>query len=138
MKWLPATLFFIIVFFFLGNYLPQEQKELEMLDDGCLVHALYFKQTILAQQMLGEQIWSRVLAIHFYGATGHAVTVFVYENNTFVYDPNRGSFVVAGYPLYDPLTIAEICFPKIPIKRAHYLEPTFLLHYQYRPYSMFE
>jgi len=137
MKWLPAIIFFAVIFFFFANYLPREQRKYEMLDEGCLVHALQFKYALEAQEMLGEYLWSRILAIQFYGAIGHAVTVFVYENNTYVYDPNRGSFIVAGYPLYDPLMIAEICFPDSFIKRAHYLEPTMLLHYQYRSYSIY-
>lgn len=49
------------------------------------------------------------------------------------YDPNRGSFSVANYPLYDPLMIAEICFPKLFIRKANYIEPTLLLHYQKEP-----
>ena len=54
---------------------------------------------------------------------------FVYKNMTFVYDPAKGSFVVARFPLYDPLTIAEISYPKVVIKEAVFLEPTLTLHY---------
>jgi hypothetical protein len=105
-----------------------------MLDEGCLIQSLYFQQAIQAKEMLEEQLWTRVLCIYFYGQiTGHAVTVFVHKNITWVYDPNRGSFPVANYPLYDPLMIAEICFPKLVIRKAYYIEPTLLLHYQHNP-----
>jgi hypothetical protein len=130
MKWWPIILLCAAIMFFFASYTPRPQEKLNMLDDGCLIYALHYKNSVLAQEMLGKTIWARVLAIHFEGGFGHAVTVFVYENNTFVYDPNRGSFIVSPYPIYDPLTIAEIAFSKIVIKRAYYLEPTFLLHYR--------
>jgi len=130
MKWWPAVLFFAGIFFFFANYAPKEQTTFEMVEEGCLVHSIHYKNSVLAKEMLDDKLWARVLAIYFYGNLGHAVTVFVYENHTYVYDPNHGSFPVAAYPLYDPLAIAEICFPKAVIKRAHYLEPTMLLHYQ--------
>jgi hypothetical protein len=131
LKWWPTFLFGFAVLFFFANYTPQVQKEYEMLDDGCLIYSLHYRNSVLAKQMHDESnIWSRVLAMHYKGGLGHAVTVFIYKNNTFVYDPNRGSFVIASYPLYDPLMIAEICYPKLVIKRAYFLEPTFLLHYQ--------
>lgn len=124
-------LFCVAVFFLLANYSPKPKNDFEVLNDGCLVYALYYKNSLLAQEMLGDTMWARVLAIHFYGQLGHAITVFVYENNTYIYDPNRGSFIAAAYPIYDPLTLAEIAFPKLRIKKAHYLEPTMLLHYNY-------
>lgn len=131
MKWWPTALFALAAFFFFDYYSQKESKKIEMLDNGCLVQSLYFQQAIQAKEMFHEQVWSRVLCIYFYGGiTGHAVTVFVYKNITWVYDPNRGSYPVANYPLYDPLMIAEICFPKLFIKKAYYIEPTLLLHYQ--------
>jgi hypothetical protein len=131
LKWWPTFLFALVILFFFASYTPREANALGLLEDGCLIYALHYKHTVLAQEKLQDHMWSRVLAIQFYGKLGHAVTVFVYNNITFVYDPNRGSFAVAGYPLYDPLMIAEICFPELVIKSAYYLEPTFLLHYQY-------
>lgn len=132
MKWLPAFLFFAGIFFFLPNYTPKEKKDFEMLDNGCVVHALQFKYALEAKLILEDHLWTRILAVQFYGKLGHAITVFVYKNNTFVYDPNLGTYLVASYPLYDPLMIAEICFPKLPIRKAYFFEPTFLLHYQYK------
>ena len=133
-KWWPTILLALAVFFFFDYYSLKEPKKLEMLDEGCLIQSLYFQQAIQAKEMLGDQIWSRVLCMYFYGGiAGHAVTVFVYKNVTWVYDPNRGSFPVAHYPLYDPLMISEICFPKLFIKKAYYIEPTLLLHYQKEP-----
>ena len=129
MKWWPTALFALAIFFFLGNYTLKEKKFVNLLDDGCLIQSLYFQQTQLAKEMLDEFMWSRVLAIHFYGMIeGHAVTVFVYKNITWVYDPNKGSYPVAHFPLYDPLMIAEIAFPKLSIKKAYYIEPTLLLN----------
>jgi hypothetical protein len=131
MKWWPTILFCVGVFFFMANYAPKEKNDYEILGDGCLIYSIHYKNSLLAQEMLGGDMWARVLAMHFYSGLGHAVTVFVYEKRTYVYDPNRGSFLVSKQPLYDPLTIAEIAFPKIPIRKAYYLEPTLLLHQRY-------
>lgn len=90
-----------------------------------------------ANEMLAPYLWSRVLAIHFYNKVGHAVNVFVYKNFTFVYDPNIGSYPIYERPIYDPLQLAEILYPKIPIKRAYFLEPTFLLHYQTNSFQIY-
>jgi hypothetical protein len=134
MKWWPTFLFGLVTFFYLDFYTLKGPKTVTMLSEGCLVQSLYFQHAIQAKQMLEEQLWTRVLCIYFYGQiTGHAVTVFVYKDITWVYDPNKGSYPVANYPLYDPLMIAEICFPKLVIRKAYYIEPTFLLHYQYEP-----
>jgi hypothetical protein len=131
MKWWPTILLAVGLFFYFEYYSVRVPLKYEMLGDGCLVQSLYFQQAVQAKQMLEEQMWTRVLCIHFYGMVeGHAVTVFVYKNITWVYDPNRGSFPVAHFSLYDPLMIAEIAFPKLSIKKAYYIEPTMLLHYQ--------
>jgi hypothetical protein len=137
LKWWPTLLFGLAAFFFFDYYSLKEPKKIVMLDEGCLIQSLYFQQAIQAKEMLEEQLWTRVLCIYFYGQiTGHAVTVFVHKNITWVYDPNRGSFPVANYPLYDPLMIAEICFPKLVIRKAYYIEPTLLLHYQHNPFKL--
>lgn len=130
MKWWPIFFLCVVMMILFANHTPKEKKEFEMLENGCLIYSLHFKNAFEAKELLGENIWSRVLAIHFYGKVGHAITVFVYKKNTFVYDPNLGTYPIANYPLYDPLMIAEICFPKLIIRKAYYLEPTFLLHYQ--------
>ena len=126
----------VAAFFFFDYYSLKETKEMTMINDGCFVQSLYFQHAVQAQQTLNDIVWSRVLCIHFYGKLGHAVTVFIYKNVTWVYDPNRGSFPVARCPMYDPLTIAEICFPKLIIKEAYYVEPTLLLHYQNDAFTM--
>lgn len=85
--------------------------------------------TLDAQERLQPYLWTRIVAIQFQGLMGHAILVFVYKNMTFIYDPAMGSFVAARYPLYDPLVIAEIAYPKIKIKEAVFLEPTLTLNY---------
>lgn len=130
MKFWPIFLLCLAVMFFFANYTPKEKDSYKMLDNGCMIYAIHYKNALEAKAMLGEDIWSRVLAIHFYGTLGHAVTVFVYKNITYVYDYNLGTYPIANYPLYDPMTIAEICFPRLPIRKAYYIEPTFLLYYK--------
>jgi uncharacterized membrane protein YoaT (DUF817 family) len=137
MKWWPTLLFGLAAFFFFDYYSLKEPKKYELLKDGCVVESLYFHHAIQAKEKLDDYIWSRVLCIFFYGMVeGHAVTVFVYKNITWVYDPNKGSYKVTNYPLYDPLMIAEIAFPKLFIKKAYYIEPTLLLQYQHEPSNL--
>ena len=129
LKWWPTLLFALAAFYLLGTHTVKERKFIELVNQGCLIQSLYFQQAKLANEILNQYIWTRVLAIQFYGMVeGHAVTVFVYKNITWVYDPNRGSFPVAHFPLYDPVMIAEIAFPKLEIKKAYYIEPTLLLN----------
>ncbi len=131
MKWVPVFLLVACFFIFLPSYkVVENPHELTMLDDGCLIYSLHHKLAMESNELLEPYLWSRVLAIHFYNKVGHAVNVFVYKNNTFVYDPNIGSYPLYERPIYDPLQLAEILYPKIPIKKAYFLEPTFLLHYQ--------
>jgi hypothetical protein len=122
----PAFLLTVLFFVFL-SYPKTEPQLFTELSEGCLVLSMHYRLAIEANNILEPYLWTRVLAIHFYGKVGHAVTVFIHKNVTYVYDPNRGSFVVSAYPLYDPLAIAEICFPKLVIRKAYYIEPTMLL-----------
>lgn len=131
MKWWPIVLLLAAFVFFLPNYTETETPSLTVLPDGCLVYAVHQKMAFDANEKLDPYIWSRVLAIHFYNKVGHAVTVFVYKNNTFVYNPGLGSYPLYDRPIYDPLQLAEIIFPDTPIKKAYFLEPTMLLHYQH-------
>lgn len=126
LKLLPAFLLSILFFFLLKGPTPEPPKLIE-LDNGCLVLSMHFKLALEASKILDTHLWTGVLAIHFTGRVGHAVTVFIHKNVTYVYDPNRGSFVVAGYPLHDPLAIAEICFPDLVVKKAYFIEPVMLL-----------
>ena len=126
---LPIVLLVVLVLFLTANHKINQDRLFDQMDHGCLIYALEYKYALEAERRLSPHLWTRVLAVHFYGAlTGHAVTVFVYSNITFVYDSNRGSFPVAFYPLYDPLTIAEICFPKLVVRKAAFVEPTITLN----------
>lgn len=136
MKWWPTALLAVAAFFFFDFYSLKEPQKLTMIHDGCFVQSLYFQHVLQAQQTLEQFVWSRVLCIQFYGKLGHAVTIFIYKNVTWIYDPNRGSFPIANYPMYDPKMAAEIAFPDLIIKEAYYVEPTFLLHYQNNAFTL--
>lgn len=130
MKWWPIFFLVACFVFFLPNYTEFEEPDLLLLDDGCLIYSLHHKLAMQANDLLKDKLWSKVLAIHFYGKVGHAVNVFHYENFTYVYDPNVGTYPLYERLIYDPLELAEIIYPKIEIKKAYFLEPTFLLQYQ--------
>jgi hypothetical protein len=129
-RWLPILILVAGFFLFLPNYKSGDGKYLHQLENGCLIYALHMKMTIDANERLQPHLWSRIIAIQFHKRLlGHAILVFVYKNMTFIYDPNIGSYPAARYPVYDPKTIAEIAYPKIPIESAHFIEPTITLTY---------
>ena len=130
MKWVPAFLLVTCFFIFIPNFKTTKPVDLIELGNGCMVYALQHQMVLQSNEMLEPYLWSRVLAIHFPKRIGHAVNVFVYKNNTFVYDPAIGTYPLYDRPIYDPMQLAEIMYPKIPIRKAYFLEPTFLLQYQ--------
>lgn len=131
MKWWPIIFILAGIIFFLPNFkIIENPYELKILPDGCMVYSIHHKMALDANEKLKPYLWSRVLAIHFYGKVGHAVNVFIYENNTFIYDPGLGTRPIYERPIYDPLQLAEIMYPNTPIKKAYFLEPTLLLQYQ--------
>jgi hypothetical protein len=136
MKWWPIFILATCFVLFLPNYKESEAPELIELENGCMVYSLHHQMVIQSNEMLEPFIWSRVLAIHFNKKLGHAVNVFVYKNYTYIYDPNIGSYPLYSRPIYDPLQLAEILYPDIPIKKAYFLEPTLLLQYQMNPSTM--
>ena len=136
MKWWPIFLLVILFVCFLQNYTEHEAPELIELENGCMIYSLTHKMAMESNQMLEPYLWSRILAIHFPNKLGHAVNVFVYKNYTYVYDPNIGTYPLYNRPIYDPLQLAEILYPGITIRKAYFLEPTLLLHYQMNPSTM--
>lgn len=130
LKFLPAFVLFFLFYFLVLGHQHKEVKIVHQLENGCLVYALHHKMIIEANERLQPYLWSRIIAIQFNGAIlGHAILVFVYKNITFIYDPAKGSYVAAAYPLYDPVQLAEIAYPKLFISSAKFLEPTITLNY---------
>jgi hypothetical protein len=138
MKWAPVIILIVCFFIFISTKKGTVENPVKILDNGCAIYAIQFKMSNEARKMLEPYVWSRVLAIHFYGKVGHAVTVFHYKNITYVYDFNIGTYPIYERYIYDPLEIAEIIFPNLPIKEAYYLEPTFLLHYQTDSFKLYK
>lgn len=131
MKWLPILILVSCFFLFWPHYkVIENPKEMFMLEDGCMIYALQYKMAAEAVEKLKPYLWTRVLGIYFYDKTGHAVTIFVYKNFTYVYNPGVGTYMIYERPIYDPLQLAEIIFPYENIKKAYFVEPTFLLQYQ--------
>lgn len=136
MKWWPIFILAICFILFLPNYKESEAPYLMELANGCMIYSLTHKMVMESNKLLEPYLWSRILAIHFPNKLGHAVNVFVYKNYTYVYDPNIGTYPLYNRPIYDPLQLAEILYPDVPIRKAYFLEPTLLLHYQMNPSTM--
>jgi hypothetical protein len=127
-----TTIALIITVLLYLSYKPKTDDYLVELKDGCLVLSIYHKNVLLANEMLRDQIWCKVIGIDFYRTPiGHAVLLYHYGGKTYVYDPAQGSLLISNYLIYNPLNVAEIMYPKLDIRKAYFLEPTMLLHYGY-------
>lgn len=134
MRWWPTLLLIAAFFLCVPDFKEPEYIDL---NEGCMIYSLHHKMVMEANKMLEPYLWSRILAIHFPNHIGHAVNVFIYKNITFVYDPNIGTFPLYERPIYDPLQLAEILYPRIPIIKAYFIEPTLLLQYQSNSFRMY-
>lgn len=131
MKWWPIVFLLVIFTFFWPHYsVIKNPKEIVMLEDGCMIYALEYKMALEAVEKLEPYLWTKVLGVYFLDKTGHAVTIFIYKNYTYVYNPGKGTYMIYERPIYDPLQLAEIIFPYENIRTAYFIEPTFLLQYQ--------
>jgi len=131
MKWLPVLILVCCFFLFWPHYrVVENPHEIAVLEDGCMVYALEYKMAAEAVDRLRPYLWTRVLGVYFYDKVGHAVTILVYKKYTYVYDPGVGTYMLYDRPVYDPLQLAELLFPYENIKKAYFIEPTFLLQYQ--------
>jgi hypothetical protein len=128
-----ARLFFLlmILVILLGlipNYSKRSEKEDIILNNGCLIYAIQYQYALEAKNILNDSnVWAKILLYKVKGAkSGHAVTLYIYKNSTYVYDPAITSYQLAEYPIYDPYKIAQWMHPMDKIAWAEYAENVML------------
>jgi CDP-glycerol glycerophosphotransferase (TagB/SpsB family) len=115
---------FIMLLGLLPNYSTKQIKEDIILDNGCLIYAIQYQYAIEAKNILNESnVWAKILLYKLKGAkAGHAVTLYVYKNSTYVYDPAFASYQLTQFPVYEPYKIVQLMHPMSKVEWAEYAE----------------
>jgi hypothetical protein len=128
-----ARLFFLLMIFVLllgliPNYSIRSEKEDIILNNGCLIYAIQYQYALEAKNILNESnVWAKILLYRLVGnKSGHAVTLYVYKNKTYVYDPAFASYQLTEFPVYNPYKIVSIMHPLSKIAWAEYAENVLL------------
>lgn len=120
-------LIFVIVLGILPNYSTKPPEEDIILNNGCLIYSIQYQYALKAKKILGDsEVWAKILFIRIKGSAGHAVVLYIYNNNTYVYDPAATSYKLAEFPIYDPYKIAKLLYPLSEIVWAEYSETVLL------------
>ena len=114
----------VIILGLLPNYSTQPVKEDIILDNGCLIYAIQYQYAIEAKNILNESnVWAKILLYKLKGSkAGHAVTLYVYKNSTYVYDPAFASYQLTQFPVYEPYKIVQLMHPMSKVDWAEYAE----------------
>ena len=118
----------VLILGVLPNYSTKPPEEDIILNNGCMIYAIKYQHAIKAKKILNESdVWAKILLFKVLGAkTGHAVTVYVYQNSTYVYDPGFASYQLTQFPVYNPYKIAKMMNPISEIAWAEYAENVML------------
>ena len=118
----------VIILGILPNYSTKPPQEDIILNNGCLIYAIQYQYALEAKNILNESnVWAKILLYRLKGAkSGHAVTLYVYKNKTYVYDPAFASYQLSEYPIYNPYRIAQLMHPLSKVLWAEYAENVLL------------
>jgi CDP-glycerol glycerophosphotransferase (TagB/SpsB family) len=118
----------VILLGFLPNYSTKPPQEDIILNNGCLIYAIQYQYAIEAKNILNESnVWAKILLYKLKGEkSGHAVTLYVYKNKTYVYDPAFASYQLSEFPIYNPYRIAQLMHPLSKVLWAEYAENVLL------------
>jgi hypothetical protein len=118
----------ILVLGLLPNYSTKPPEEDFVLNNGCLIYSIQYQHALKAKKILGEsEVWAKVIIYKVLGAkAGHAVTLYIYKNSTYVYDPAFASYQLAQFPVYNPYKVAKMMHPMNDIAWAEYAENVML------------
>jgi hypothetical protein len=128
LRLLILLLIFVIILGILPNYSIRPEKEDVILNNGCLIYAIQYQYALEAKNILNESnVWAKILLYRLVGnKSGHAVTLYVYKNKTYVYDPAFASYQLTEFPVYNPYKIVSIMHPMSKIAWAEYAENVLL------------
>ncbi len=117
-------LILILILGLLPNYSIKSVKEDLILKNGCLIYSIQYQHALTAKNILNESdVWAKILLYKLKGEkSGHAVTLYVYKNSTYVYDPAFSSYQLAQFPIYEPYKVIQLMHPMSKILWAEYAE----------------
>jgi len=123
-KFLCLLLIIVIILGVLPNYSTKLTEEDIILNNGCLIYAIQYQYAIEAKNILNESnVWAKILLYKLKGQkSGHAVTLYIYKNSTYVYDPAFASYQLAQFPIYEPCKVVQLMHPMSKILWAEYAE----------------
>lgn len=123
-----ACLCLIIILGILPNYSTKPLEEDFILNNGCLIYSIQYQYALKAKKILGDsEVWAKIILYKVKGAkSGHAVTLYIYKNSTYIYDPAFASYQLAQFPIYDPYKITQMMHPLDKIEWAEYAENVML------------
>lgn len=118
----------ILVLGLLPNYSTKPIEEDIILDNGCLIYAIQYQYALKAKKILNDsEVWAKIILYKQLGAkAGHAVTLYIYKNSTYIYDPAFASYQLAQFPVYNPYKVAKMMHPMSDIVWAEYAENVIL------------
>ena len=121
-------LILVIVLGLLPNYSTKPIDEDIILNNGCLIYAIQYQYALEAKNILNESnVWAKILLYKLEGErAGHAVTLYVYKNSTYVYDPAFASYQLTQFPVYNPYKVVSLIHPMSKILWAEYAENVLL------------
>lgn len=114
-----AAFFFIFLYCALKNPTPIAVPDINAypLPQGCMIYSMAFESALRARALLDDRCyWSDIVGIKFKDADMyHAVLVYEYNNGTWIYDCNMGSFEISPKRL---ITLNEIVYAAYPDKEV--------------------
>jgi len=118
----------VVILGLLPNYSVKPQEEDIILNNGCLIYAIQYQHALIAKKILNDSdVWAKVILYKQLGAkAGHAVTLYIYKNSTYIYDPAFASYQLAQFPVYNPYKVAKMMHPMSDIVWAEYAENVML------------
>lgn len=118
----------VLILGLLPHYTTKHDEEDIILNNGCLIYAIQYQHAIKAKNILNDSdVWAKVILYKQLGAkSGHAVTLYIYKNSTYVYDPAFASYQLAQFPVYNPYKVAKMMHPMSDIVWAEYAENVML------------
>ena len=120
-----AAFFFIFLYCVLNTPVPIPVPDIYAypLPQGCMIYSMAFQSTLKARALLDDRCyWSDIIGIKFKGADlYHAVLVYEYNNGTWIYDCNHGSFEVSKKRLINIKDIVTEAYPDCDIEDAMWL-----------------
>ena len=128
---------FFIAFMVYTNTCPVKEPDILAypLPQGCMIYTLAYRSALNARGVLDDRCyWSCVAALKFKDAKiFHAVLIYDYLGDTWIYDCNRGSYKVFNRPVWD-LKLEKIlqeAYPEAEIEECMWIESTVDHHDNY-------